>query len=184
MSLHSENTKENYFAKKIESLAKESAAPIVRNERMSFIDLKIMEFWSRFMRYYPDGDCRVFCDKYMTDECVATFLDRVYEARESIELPTGITTEIEDKWYKAKDLLEEFHKSRRIIFARHFLDFVAHWGDGDVYTRLLLSRSVQECSANWLAGGCDESDVSMQRAFELKRLFHLSDEALDLVLYL
>ena len=184
MSLHSENTKENYFAKKIESLAKESAAPIVRNERMSFIDLKIMEFWSRFMRYYPDGDCRVFCDKYMTDECVAAFLDRAYEVRDSIDLSFRITTEIEDKSYKAKDLLEEFHKSRRIIFARHFLNFIAHWGDGDACTRQLLAQSIAECASNWLANGCDKSDVSMQRAFELKRLFHLSDEALDLVLYL
>ena len=184
MQLHYENTIENYFKNKREMLGKEGVSEKSLSGQPTFIDLKIMEFWSRFMRYYPDGDCRVFCDKYMTDECVAAFLDRVYEARECIELPTGITTEIEDKWYKSKDLLEEFHKSRRIIFARHFLDFVAHWGDGDARTRQLLSRSIQECSANWLAGGCDESDVSMQRAFELKRLFHLSDEALDLVLYL
>ena len=61
MSQHSENTKENYFAKKVESLAKESAAPIARDERMSFIDLKIMEFWSRFMHHYPEGDCRTAC---------------------------------------------------------------------------------------------------------------------------
>lgn len=184
MQLHYENTIENYFKNKREMLGKEGVSEKSLSGQPTFMDLKIMEFWSRFMRYYPDGDCRVFCDKYMTDECVATFLDRVYEARECIELPTGITTEIEDKWYKSKDLLEEFHKSRRIIFARHFLSFVAHWGDGDAWTRQLLSRSIQECSANWLAGGCDESDVSMQRTFELKRLFHLSDEALDLVLYL
>lgn len=143
MQLHYENTIENYFKNKREMLVKEGVSEKSLSGQPTFIDLKIMEFWSRFMRYYPDGDCRVFCDKYITDECIATFLDRVYEARERIELPTGITTEIENKWYKAKDLLEEFHKSRRIIFAKHFLSFVAHWGDGDVYTRLLLSRSIQ-----------------------------------------
>ena len=68
MCLHSENTKENYFAKKVESLAKESTAPIARDERMSFIDLKIMEFWSRFMLNHPDGNCRAFFESYMHEK--------------------------------------------------------------------------------------------------------------------
>ncbi len=184
MQLHYENTIENYFKNKREMLGKECVSETSLSGQPTFMDLKIMEFWSRFMHYYPEGDCRTFCEKYMTDDSIVNLMDRVYEVRDSIDLSIRITTEIENKSYKAKDLLEEFHRSRRMIFARQFLNILAHWGDGDTYTRQLLSRSITECSANWLAKGCDKGDVSMQRAFELKRLFHLSDEALELVLYL
>lgn len=63
MQLHYQNSAENYFGNALNRLEGES--PVAKAEsRTSFIDLKIMEYWVRFMRAYPDGCCRCFFEYY------------------------------------------------------------------------------------------------------------------------
>ena len=184
MSLHSENTKENYFAKKVESLAKESAAPIARDERMSFIDLKIMEFWSRFMQNHPDGNCRVFCESYMQEKYKGVFADRIYESRDLIDFSSSCKTQIDDQCYNAEELMYAYHENRDKRFADGLFSMLAYYASEGELSRKILVQIIRECTLERIAEGCEESDVSFQRVFELKRLFDLSDEAIELVLYL
>jgi len=184
MSLHSENTKENYFAKKVESLAKESAAPIARDERMSFIDLKIMEFWSRFMQNHPDGNCRIFCESYMQEKYKGIFADRIYESRDLINFSSSCKTQIDGQCYNAEELMYAYHENRDRRFADGLFSMLAYYANEGELSRKILVQIIRECSLERIAEGCDESDVSFQRVFELKRLFDLSDEAIELVLYL
>lgn len=184
MSLHSENTKENYFAKKVESLAKESAAPIARDERMSFIDLKIMEFWSRFMQNHPDGNCRVFCESYMHEKYKGIFADRIYESRDLINFSSSCKTQIDGQCYNAEELMHAYHENRDSRFADGLFSMLAYYANEGELSRKILVQIIRECTLERIAEGCDESDVSFQRVFELKRLFDLSDEAIELVLYL
>ena len=184
MNLHSENTKENYFAKKVESLAKESAAPIARDERMSFIDLKIMEFWSRFMQNHPDGNCRVFCESYMHEKYKGIFADRIYESRDLIDFSSSCKTQIDGQCYNAEELMYAYHENRDSRFADGLFSMLAYYANEGELSRKILVQIIRECTLERIAEGCDESDVSFQRVFELKRLFDLSDEAIELVLYL
>lgn len=184
MCLHSENTKENYFAKKVESLAKESAAPIARDERMSFIDLKIMEFWSRFMQNHLDGNCRAFCESYMQEKYKGIFADRIYESRDLIDFSSSCKTQIDGQCYNAEELMYAYHESRDSRFADGLFSMLAYYANEGELSRKILVQIIRECTLERIAEGCDESDVSFQRVFELKRLFDLSDEAIELVLYL
>ena len=184
MNLHSENTKENYFAKKVESFAKESAAPIVRNERMSFMDLKIMEFWSRFMQNHLDGSCRTFCECYMPDKYKGVFADRIYNSRDLIDFSSACRTEIDGRCYNAKELMLAYHENRDDRFADGLFSMLAYYANEGALSRDILVQIIRECALEKISEGCDEADVSFQRTFELKHLFGLSDEAIELVLYL
>ena len=182
MSLHSENTKENYFAKKVESFAKESTAPIARNERLSFMDLKIMEYWVRFMRAYPNGCCRGFCDNYATDKFFEEYADLVYEIRQHVKFPQSIRTSIDDKSYSVQELLDEFHNVRDVRLAKQFFEVTAYLDRENDCIRPILVQAIWNCAETWIQKGCGANDISLQRIFELKKIFHLSDDAIELVI--
>ena len=184
MQLHYQNTIENYFKNRRKTLAQRRIIEKSGSGNPSFVDLKIIEFWSRFMRNYPDGNCKLFCEMYMTDKWIVDFADKVYRVRERAKFSRHLTIEIEKQSYDTKGLLIEFHKSRNIVFARRFISIISNFFENDACVRQILSQTVENCVSDWLAKGCNADDVSLLRAFELKRLFHLSDEAMEVVLYL
>lgn len=60
MQLHYRNTPANYFQNKEKILAREQVDENFVHSSPSFMDLKIIEFWRRFLRVCPDGDCELF----------------------------------------------------------------------------------------------------------------------------
>lgn len=183
MQFHFENTAERYFANALNRLAAEH--PVCRTGVLqSFADLKMMEYWVRFMRAYPDGCCRGFCDNYMTDRFFGEYADLVYEIRQQVNFPTGITASVDGKSYKVQELLEEFHKVRDVRLAEQFFEVTAYLDGENDCIRPVLVKIIEDCTADWMKKGCAADDVSMRRIFELKNVFHLSDEAVELVLYL
>ena len=183
MQFHFENTAETYFANALNRLAAEQ--PVHRTgAQQSFADLKMMEYWVRFMRAYPDGCCRGFCDNYMMDRFFGEYADLVYEIRQQVKFPTGITASVDGKSYSVQELLEEFHKVRDARLAEQFFEVTAYLDRENDCIRPVLVKIVEDCTADWMKKGCAADDVSMRRIFELKNVFHLSDEAVELVLYL
>mgnify|MGYP003483113908 FL=1 len=74
MQLHYQNSAENYFGNTLNRLEGELHA--TRAELQTpFLDLKIMEYWVRFMRAYPDGCCRTFCECYLPARYYGAFAD-------------------------------------------------------------------------------------------------------------
>ena len=183
MQFHFENTAEKYFANALNRLAAEQ--PVHRTgAQQSFADLKTMEYWVRFMRAYPDGCCRGFCDNYMTDRFFGEYANLVYEIRQQVKFPTGITASVDGKSYSVQELLEEFHKVRDVRLAEQFFEVTAYLDRENDCIRPVLVKIIEDCTADWMKKGCAADDVSMRRIFELKNVFHLSDEAAELVLYL
>ena len=183
MQFHFENTAEKYFANALNRLAAEQ--PVHRTGvQQSFADLKMMEYWVRFMRAYPDGCCRGFCDNYMIDRFFGEYADLVYEIRQQVKFPTGITASVDGKSYSVQELLEEFHKVRDVRLAEQFFEVTAYLDRENDCIRPVLVKVIEDCTADWMKKGCAADDVSMRRIFELKNVFHLSDEAVELVLYL
>ncbi len=184
MQLHYRNTPANYFQNKEKTLAREQVDENFVHSSPSFMDLKIIEFWRRFLRVCPDGDCELFCNKYMTEERTAEFADRVYAIRDNVDFKDYVYLGTDRKKYTEKELLDAFHKGREIIFAQKFLKCSSNFGLVDSRVRHLLLQVMDECATDWIAKGCGVDDVSLRRTFELKRIFHLSDEAIELILYL
>ena len=184
MEFHFENTAEKYFANTLKRLDGEKSVKCAEGARWSFADLKIMEYWVRFMRAYPDGHCREFCDNYATSHFFEEYADRVYEIQQQVKFPKGITASIDDKSYSVQELLEEFHDNRNVRLAKQFFEVTAYLDRENDCIRPILVQTIADCATNWIKKGCAADDVSLQRIFELKKIFHLSDEAVELVLYL
>ena len=183
MQFHFENTAEQYFVNALSRLATEQ--PVRRTGvQQSFADLKKMEYWVRFMRAYPDGCCRGFCDNYMTDRFFGEYADLVYEIWQQVKFPTGITASVDGMSYSVQELLDEFHKVRDVRLAEQFFEVTAYLDRENDCIRLILVKVIEDCAADWMKKGCTADDISMRRVFELKNVFHLSDEAVELVLYL
>ena len=184
MEFHFENTAEKYFANTLKRLDGEKPVKCAEGARWSFADLKIMEYWVRFMRAYPDGHCREFCDNYATSRFFEEYADSVYEIRQQVKFPKGITASIDDKSYSVQELLEEFHDNRNVRLAKQFFEVTAYLDRENDCIRPILVQVIADCATNWIKKGCAADDVSLQRIFELKKIFHLSDEAVELELYL
>ena len=183
MQFHYQNSAENYFGNALNRLEGES--PALRAEsQTSFIDLKIMEYWVRFMRAYPDGCCRNFCENYLPVRYYGEFADRVYEIRNQVDFSSTVRASIDDKYYGVRELLEAYHEFRDVRFAHQFFDIMAYLGRANDCLRPIIVQMIENCVKEKLAKGCSPDDGALQRVFELKRLFHLSDEAVELVLYL
>ncbi|MBR4348926.1 MAG: ATP-binding protein [Fibrobacter sp.] len=183
MQLHYQNSAENYFGNTLNRLEGEPHA--ARAELQTpFMDLKIMEYWVRFMRAYPDGCCRTFCECYLPARYYGAFADRVYEIRDQVDFSGTIKASIDDKFYGVRELLEAYHESRDVRFARQFFDIMAYLGRAHDCLRPVIVQIIEECTKEKIAKGCSPDDETLRRVFEIKRLFHLSDEAVELVLYL
>lgn len=183
MQLHYQNSAENYFGNALDRLEGESPAAKAES-RTSFIDLKIMEYWVRFMRAYPDGCCRGFCEYYLPVRYYGEFANRVYEIRDQVDFSSTIRASIDDKHYGVRELLEAYHETRNVRFAQQFFEIMAYLERANDCLRPIIVQMIENCVKEKLAKGCSHDDEAFQRAFELKRLFHLSDEAVELVLYL
>ena len=147
MQFHFENTAEKYFANALNRLAAEH--PVCRTGVLqSFADLKMMEYWVRFMRAYPDGCCRGFCDNYMTDRFFGEYADLVYEIRQQVKFPTGITASVDGKSYSVQELLEEFHKVRDVRLAEQFFEVTAYLDRENDCIRPVLVKVIEDCAAD------------------------------------
>ena len=184
MQFHFDNTAEKYFANELNRLETERPEKGKTGTQAAFIDLKIMEYWVRFMRAYPDGCCHGFCDNYMTEQYFRAFANRVFEIRQQVSFPKFVNASIDNKSYSVQGLLEDFHNTRDICFAKQFFDIMAYLDRENDCVRQILVKVIADCTADWMKKGCAPDDIAMQRAFELKRIFHLSDDAVELVLYL
>lgn len=183
MQLHYQNSAENYFGNTLNRLEGEPHA--ARAELQTpFMDLKIMEYWVRFMRAYPDGCCRTFCECYLPARYYGAFADRVYEIRDQVDFSGTVKASIDNKFYGVRELLEAYHESRDVRFARQFFDIMAYLGRAHDCLRPVIVQIIEECTKEKIAKGCSPDDETLRRVFEMKRLFHLSDEAVELVLYL
>lgn len=184
MQLHFENTPDKYIANSLKRLESERSIKKEQDSRQPFIDLKLMEYWVRFMRMYPDGCCKGFCDYYMTEPYLIEFADRIYDIRNQIDFPQYTIAEIDEKRYHTNELLEEFHKNRDLRFAKQFFDIIVYLDKANNCVRQVLVQVIDNCASDWIRKGCASDDTSLKRIFELKKIFHLSDEAIEVVLYL
>lgn len=183
MQLHYQNSAESYFGNALNRL--EGELPAARAEtQTSFIDLKIMEYWVRIMRAYPDGCCRSFCENYLPVRYYGEFADRVYEIRNQVDFSSNIRASIDGEDYRVRELLDAYRESRDVRFAQQFFEMMAYLERANDCLRPIIVQMIENCVKEKLAKGCSPDDEALQRVFELKRLFHLSDEAVELVLYL
>jgi SpoVK/Ycf46/Vps4 family AAA+-type ATPase len=184
MQFHFEDTAENYFANTLKRLETEQPEKGETGTQATFIDLKIMEYWVRFMRAYPNGCCRVFCDSYMTDRFAVEFADHICEIRQQISFPKAVTAKIDDDSYGMQELVDKFLETRDVRIARQIFQIMAYFDGSNDCVRSLLVQVIERCTTDWIKRGCVEGDISLQRLFDLKKIFHLDYESVELVAYL
>ncbi|MCQ2077541.1 MAG: ATP-binding protein [Bacteroidaceae bacterium] len=183
MNSNYKNDAENYTKSTLDRLNSETAYATKQESKLSFLNIKIIEYWIRFIRNYPNGDMSRFLDVYLDDEHRCFLLKQVYETCSSMEFLDKTNIYVNMNPMPLRDALKRFNETKDGKLSNSIIStFIIKPPDHSV--KGLMGEAVKRCAYSRVNEGFNPEDISFKSALELKKIFNLSNEALELVLYL
>lgn len=173
----------DYFSRILERLG-DGAKAESRSVKPSFADLKMMEYWVRLLRVYPNGRCghffNSFFDKKQSFLFIKLLADRFLDLPELKKIQVfGVASKV----YSLSEGIRLCVDSGDTSWVKPIMTaFCIQQVSSEIASAMIVL--VEDFTRESIRRGCPADDISMRNAFELKRTFCLSDEALELVLYL
>lgn len=184
--------KNTYFGKIVAELKKE-VNPALNQPKICFSTLKILEYWMRILNTNPEClnkevAIRLMSEPYIVmyaHEVEETFKDLAAKGREDTDNFCRNSFINSVRRYRREKNAEN-HETAIATFVKETADADRNDMHPSYYQKLMkiTLKLFREYAMEMLSTGIDENDVSFVRMQNVKKTFRLSDDEMELLLYL